>query len=125
MRIACPDCAAAYDVPDAMLSADREVRCARCGRNWAPLAVPAPRSDEVVDAHPEPPPAPPGLVSRGGSQPEAPLPPSSLDGRRLALAWGGSIALLLLAVTGVFLFHPEIAAAWPPAVRLFRTMGLS
>lgn len=37
MRIVCPGCEAAYEVPEAMLSPGRAVRCARCGRDWVPL----------------------------------------------------------------------------------------
>ena len=37
MRIVCPGCEAAYEVPEAMLSPGRTVRCARCGRGWIPL----------------------------------------------------------------------------------------
>lgn len=37
MRIVCPGCEAAYEVPEAMLSPGRTVRCARCGRDWLPL----------------------------------------------------------------------------------------
>lgn len=41
MRIVCPACDAAYDVPDAMLAGGpRVVRCAKCGREWTPSAIP-------------------------------------------------------------------------------------
>ncbi len=35
MRLACPSCAAAYEIPDRMLTAGRPLRCARCGHQWA------------------------------------------------------------------------------------------
>jgi predicted Zn finger-like uncharacterized protein len=52
MRIACPACDAAYDVPDAMLAGGkRVVRCARCGNEWSPMATttapPRPRAPET------------------------------------------------------------------------------
>ncbi len=34
-RITCPDCAAAYDVPQAHARPGRQVRCAACGTQWA------------------------------------------------------------------------------------------
>jgi predicted Zn finger-like uncharacterized protein len=50
MRIACPNCQAEYDVPDAMLAAGpRLLKCARCGHSFqaglpgtAPAAAPPP-----------------------------------------------------------------------------------
>ena len=38
MRIACPSCSAAYDLPEEQLAAGRAVRCARCGAKWTPVA---------------------------------------------------------------------------------------
>ena len=52
MRIVCPTCSAAYDVPPALLGPTaRKVRCAKCLHEWVP--------EEARDAAPEPPPAPP------------------------------------------------------------------
>lgn len=36
MRLECPDCAAAYDVPESLVVPGREVRCVRCGHDWVP-----------------------------------------------------------------------------------------
>ena len=36
MRIECPACAAAYDVPDTLLKPGRPVRCVRCNALWQP-----------------------------------------------------------------------------------------
>lgn len=139
MRIACPDCGAAYDVPDTMLSAGREVRCARCGRGWAPLAAapifpePPPLPVSQAPAPPVPPPAiepVPWPEPLAAAEPavavpsEVPLLPPH-DERRLALAWSFSVMSLLLGVVGVVIFHAEISSAWPPAFRLFRAIGLS
>ena len=38
MRISCPECNAAYDVPATQLAPGRPARCARCGAVWAPVA---------------------------------------------------------------------------------------
>ncbi len=40
MRIDCPSCGAAYQVPDAVLAARRVVRCARCAKDWTPENLP-------------------------------------------------------------------------------------
>jgi predicted Zn finger-like uncharacterized protein len=37
MRIVCPSCSAAYEVPDSMLGGRKAVRCARCGDEWRPF----------------------------------------------------------------------------------------
>ncbi len=143
MRISCPDCAASYEVPDAMLSAGREVRCARCGRSWTPAgaslppptAAPAPRPAPVAPPEPAAGPAPmpePVPPPAAALAPVAAPPPAATaaspprgDERRLALAWSGSLALLALGLSGLMVFRVEVAALWLPAVRLFRAIGLS
>jgi predicted Zn finger-like uncharacterized protein len=40
MRIACPACAANYDLPDGLLVPGRLVRCARCANKWVPEPQP-------------------------------------------------------------------------------------
>ncbi|MCX7381156.1 MAG: zinc-ribbon domain-containing protein [Alphaproteobacteria bacterium] len=52
MRIVCPSCSAAYEVPDRILAAGKKVRCARCGENWLP-------EEAAGLVPPEPPPPPP------------------------------------------------------------------
>ena len=37
MRIVCPECQAAYAVPDALVEPGKQVRCARCNAEWAPV----------------------------------------------------------------------------------------
>ena len=46
MRIACPSCAAEYEVPTSRLPPHKMVRCARCGGEWVPVR-------EVIEAAPE------------------------------------------------------------------------
>jgi len=40
MRIVCPACSAAYEVPEPLLDTKRPVRCARCGHEWRPWRPP-------------------------------------------------------------------------------------
>lgn len=180
MRIACPNCAAAYEVPDRLLaSGPRALRCARCGQTWTPSesvppqAAPAPEDrpappppsppPDMVEPEPEPelpppsplvrpaPPPPPGaeaedmpdeshrprpppLTGRPRSGPtliDPPLPrlgdepPHSGRSRIwIILAWAVSLLLLAAAIAAVFAFRDEIAAAWPPAARLYPALGL-
>jgi predicted Zn finger-like uncharacterized protein len=74
MRIVCPSCQAAYEVPDAVLrpaapgAPARMVKCARCGNAWAPAAeAPAPE--------PPPAPAPPEAAPQAPPPAEEDLPP--------------------------------------------------
>ena len=85
-----------------------------------------------VPALPEPAPAPVTapdrpLPTRGPLQhspidaPEDTPPPAT---GRLAAAWLGSLALVGAGVAALLVFHAEIAAAWPPAARLYAALGL-
>ncbi|WP_431271732.1 zinc-ribbon domain-containing protein [Dankookia sp. P2] len=72
MRIICPACAAAYEVPDRLIGSGRSLRCKTCGHGWrvepeggAPESPPA--------ALPVPPPAPPALPDPGPLSDAPPL----------------------------------------------------
>ncbi len=127
MRITCPSCAAEYDV-GAPLAAGRVVRCARCGREWAPVAAlppaaaAAPRVVEVIPPQPGPraflaPPA----SARPSARAHAPAP----GGLALTAAWIGSFALVLALLAAAFTFRAPIMAAWPPSTRVYAALGLA
>jgi predicted Zn finger-like uncharacterized protein len=91
MRIACPGCAAEYDVPDTLLAAGpRPLRCARCGTEFRAELPPAepfvaaaePAAVPVAAAASAAPPPPPG------SEPVVapPEPPSAMPERGPAQA---------------------------------------
>jgi predicted Zn finger-like uncharacterized protein len=147
MRIACPGCAAEYEVPDALLAAGpRMLRCARCGQAFeaglpqpatAPLPEPEPpppieppaaepsRPDAVVEEEDRPPPSRGPRVHHPIDPPLPTREEQAAPGRRIALAgWIASILVLGGAAAGMAVFHAEIAAAWPPAARLFQALGL-
>jgi len=138
MRIACPSCSAAYDVPDSLMTAGRVVRCARCGGNWTPVAAaPAVEPEPVVpqplpDERPAAPPA-----AQDGPDPPVLARPSAMDrlaaharpalpppATRLRLAWAGSVALLVLATAGAMAWRSQIVDAWPPSARAYAFFGL-
>jgi predicted Zn finger-like uncharacterized protein len=88
MRVACPSCSAAYEVPDQMLGpTQRLLRCARCGTEWPvaatiakPPARPAPESEPESDAQSEPGPGAdqrPGPEPKSGPEPEPPAAPAA------------------------------------------------
>ena len=121
MRIVCPSCNAAYQVPEAVLAQAPEVRCARCGHNWRPVSeapAEAPAAPVAPPAEPPPPaPPPPPEV------PAAPLAePSAANPLPLRLAWAASLLLLLGAGAAAVLWRETLVAAWPPLARLFQLL---
>lgn len=143
MRINCPACAAAYEVPDRLIGAGRSLRCRSCGHAWrvTPEAGPAPLPPQPPAAMPPPPPlepprstppplaAPPGLPGprRAPQLIDPPLPrPEALPrpaGPALRLAWAASLLAVLGGVAALWLFRSEIVQAWPPAARLYLILG--
>ena len=140
MRIVCPTCSAAYDVPDSLVTAGRTVRCARCHGDWAPVVavpVPAPAplpESELAAVEPAvpPPPAVPAIdngAMRSASRPSAmdrlaahPVRPPSRT--RLRMAWAASLVVLVLLVLGGYAWRDQIAAAWPPSARMYAVFGM-
>lgn len=133
MNIECPNCHAAYDVPDSRLGTRRAVRCGACGHAWpvddaAPVlgdhAAPAPGDyatpapgDAALPGSPAPPPP------EGADEPQAPAagrlaPPRPDAAPRDALltgAWVASVLLMIGMATAAYAWRGNIAAAWPPA----------
>ena len=154
MRIACPACEATYEIPEELIGAGRRLRCAKCGHAWlaqppaaAPGAMPAGRTaaEALRDAMP---PAVPegGPADEGRAEAARDLPPPRPAPRRLPqlidpplprpgdggppkawlwLAWAASILLVLLLIVVMWVFQEDIVAAWPPAARLYRALGLT
>jgi predicted Zn finger-like uncharacterized protein len=133
MRIVCPSCSAAYDVPDSLVTAGRIVRCARCGGDWTPVEAAAP------EQHLPPPPAP-DLTPAPGAEFPAPRmvakprlsamdrlaahPAFPRPSIRLRMAWAGSFVLLALMIGAAYVWRSEIVAAWPPSARAYAVFGL-
>ncbi len=74
MDIACPNCAAAYRVPDALVFSRKPVRCAACGTRWVPDLPPEMPLDGsgAMDAAASPPGPQPA-----SARAEPDLPPSA------------------------------------------------
>ena len=154
MRIACPVCAATYDVPDQMLASERKVRCGKCGHQWVPAmaavdsraAPPPPLPPEPEPPLPQPEPRP-VVRERIADLPRAPAnpPPLAIDRitdssygvpetavapaapRRRTGVWVGwivSIVIWALVVWAAYHYRADIMAAWPPSQRLYAALGL-
>jgi predicted Zn finger-like uncharacterized protein len=97
MKIVCPTCEATYEVPEAVLAAKRQVRCARCNNDWVPgdtwqpdaphgqaaapansPSAPAPAPAAAPAAAPAPAPAEPPAAAAGIAPPVQADPPPPL-----------------------------------------------
>lgn len=126
MRIACPSCAAEYEVPSSRLPPGRLVRCVRCGGEWIAVheaeEAPPPETPEPLDAPAEtevqaaPQPAPAAFQRLA-----APLPPVTKPvSVALIVAWVVSFAVLAAAASATLAWKADIERAWPPSARLLR-----
>lgn len=130
MRIVCPSCTAAYEVPDTRIVPGQIVRCSRCSVDWTPLieAAPlAPPPAEPVSAPEEPdlpaPPAepPPPLVA---PPPDRPAVVRRSEPPVLA---GWVVSVLLLGGLGwaAVTWRGDVMRMWPPSERAYAALGLA
>jgi len=153
MILSCPSCSTRFRVADKEFRGEgRKVRCGRCGHTWEehlaaapaePAAPAAPEPEPVIDEpEPEPdfvPSAEPELVAEA-------IPDSLLDfdlddddddflidepmitppayHRAGWLAWSIYGALVVILLGGLRFGRDLIVAAWPPAQRLYVTLGI-
>jgi predicted Zn finger-like uncharacterized protein len=150
MRIVCPSCEAAYDVPDTLVARRRTLRCARCGREWAtepppeqappadapPAEAPAPEAG-VPEPVPEvvtPPPEPPqplraaatlseALADQLVSQPPSRPAAATLRGGAVRRAWIASLALLAALAFAAWHYRADVMHVWPASERVYRVFG--
>lgn len=129
MRIQCPSCEAAYDLPQGRVVAGRAVRCARCGTDWTPSPAVEPQPAAEPDPPPIEAPAPPAAA-----EPRAALRPAAAAPRRLRrpserqLVLGGwvlSVAVLLLLGWAAVAWRDGVMRAWPPSERAYAAFGLA
>ena len=154
MRLECPNCAVAYDVPDALLAPGRTVRCVRCARAWVPIAaepeaVPEPVAPEPQGWFTPEPEREPEQRPSDTVEPEGDLdipkaaprpgfaPPAMFDtepdepqmdepeGRRSWAPWLASLLVLAIAAFALVQWRAQIMAAWPPSQRLYALLGLA
>ena len=148
MRIVCPSCSAAYDVPDGLLRGRRTVRCASCAREWNLTEVPPEAPDslfrpepppmaersEVMEAEPdaslEPePPRREGIpretIARVIAMNRLAQPPPPRGRGAVAVGWLLSVGLLVALAWLAYDWRIEVMNAWPPSVRLYGLLGLA
>jgi predicted Zn finger-like uncharacterized protein len=130
MRVECPICTVAYEVPQSLLTVQRRLRCAGCGHEWW-MQEPTPEALPDVAPEPTAPLAAP-LVAEihepaASREPSSRLsidPPATPRMDRMIWAgWAASIALLLLAVWAGEHYRHGIMRIWPPSERLFAAIG--
>jgi predicted Zn finger-like uncharacterized protein len=150
MRIVCPECQAAYAVPDALIEPGKRVRCARCNAEWAPLPGVAEsaaraalrdrafaelpptekRAEVPADLLPAPVVPPHGSL-RVTSEPPGRRPapvtrPPGRDGTATA-AWIGWVVtfVVLVGLAGAAVaWRDAVMAGWPPSARVYGALGL-
>jgi len=127
MQIACPSCAASYEVPSARLKPDRSVRCSRCGAEWKPVreagpeAPPPPPEPSPAEPSPAEPPAEPAVpptpflaaMERLAAEPSRPPRPPAL-----LAAWLLTFLLLGAGCVSAVVWRAEIMRVWPPSGRI-------
>lgn len=128
MIVTCPSCSTRYLVDPAAIGPDgRRVKCARCGHVWRESAV-----EPVPAAAPaEPQPVLVGPAAQAATPPSAAghitnLPVVITPRRRDGPAVGLALAVLLVGgLAGVGYFaRDSIVRFWPPAIRLYDTIGV-
>lgn len=114
MRLVCPHCAAAYDVPPALLAGRRAIRCARCGEEWAE------RGHAEV-----PPPIPAASESALMREIDTPITTARPSTAAIRVAWVVSVLVLVLAAWGAVAWRVEAMHGWPPSQRVYSVLGLA
>ena len=146
MRIVCPECQAAYDVPDGLIEPGKRVRCARCNAEWAPVPAAREQARESVlrarpllepavaakraDAPNELPPAP--LVPAHGSlrvtsepaRRPVPVPHPPARDRAAWIGWALTVVVLVLLVAAAVAWRGAVMAGWPASARVYSALGL-
>src|ERR1700677_3892018 len=120
MRIACPSCAAEYEVPASCMTPQRKVRCARCGGEWKPVR-------ETDETPPTPAPAQAEDQQNYSADARATLPPvtamdrlsAAASGPRptasLIAAWVMTLVAVVGAVGAVIAWREPLTRIWPPS----------
>ncbi len=124
MRIVCPNCAAAYEVPANRLKQRQTVRCARCAKEWTAVRdTEPPASTERTPVADAPPPAEPKFelpaitamdrLVAGSRRPRASI--------ALVAAWVLTLGVLGGGAAAVIVWRDSIVDSWPPSARILGT----
>ena len=116
MRIACPTCAATYDVSASRLLPGKKIRCMRCGGEWL-YSRPAEPLELAEPSGPEP------LPSVTAMDRLAASPPPVASSSKLAAAWVLTLVVLVGAVTATMVWRQAAMRAWPPSALILAPFG--
>jgi predicted Zn finger-like uncharacterized protein len=126
MILTCPSCSTRYIVdPQQLGPVGRMVRCANCSNTWhaePPADLPKPVDLEPMLGD--------GANDAGATDVPRPIPPGSNlpafpDPRpRAGLGWPLLLLAILVGLVGLVGGRNEIVRWWPPAARLYDTVGL-
>jgi predicted benzoate:H+ symporter BenE len=119
MRIVCPSCEVAYEVPQPVLERRLLLRCARCAHEFRPdwhdpAPVFADDSGAVDDA----------VAEAGGDAPAAAAAGVSREERvQVLAAWGASLVVIIIGIWLGIAFRQPVMNAWPPSARVYSALG--
>jgi predicted Zn finger-like uncharacterized protein len=122
MRIDCPNCAAAYEVPASRITGHKLVRCARCGEKWVAVQesedLPPPphvSPTEQPEQSVQPIDFSPPLTAMDRLAASAPAPRRSVG---LVAAWVATFVILIAMVTASVVWKEQVVRTWPPGARV-------
>jgi predicted Zn finger-like uncharacterized protein len=127
MRIACPGCAATYEVPASRLKPGKQVRCARCGSNWLPGADDKSATAPPVLAEPPEPEAEseavatiPEITAMDRLRASPALLPSRAP---LIGAWMLTALVVVGGIAAAVGWRDALIRVWPPSSRIRTATG--
>jgi predicted Zn finger-like uncharacterized protein len=126
MRIACPSCHAAYEVPLTLMKPGRAVRCARCAHEWVPpLALPDPLP--MRTGEPLPRLARESLPADAAAETDEVGARPARHGRGfgVAVAWLVSLIALALLIWGAYAERSAVMQLWPASAQVYSALGLT
>jgi len=112
MRIACPTCAATYDVPASRLKPGKKIRCTRCGGEWI-YSPAAERLELRQPAEPSESVPPISAMDRLSAAPPSVPPSTALLG-----AWVLTLVVLVGALGSALIWRQAAMRAWPPSTHV-------
>jgi len=122
MRIVCPGCKATYEVPPALLTSGRKLRCAKCANDFQPNPVESPpEAAPRLTRQPEP--SPQALVRPGREQTRPLSRRQRTVARAVAAGWAASLLVLVGLGWASLAWRMPIMHAWPPSTRLYAALG--
>ena len=123
MRIVCPSCRAAYDVPEAVVAARRTLRCSQCSIDFPAGAQGQAFQPAEAPVRPAAPAEAPRVEDAGRfTIPLVPGPPRP-HAALVPAAWLLSLLLLGAGFWAAMAWRVSVMHAWPASTRLYAALG--